>query len=182
MKKKPMILTCISLVVAISFFVFWFPRDKTPVYVNYASSIRDQYLKHLRKEYNVKCDGFGGSFLYNVKQISLALSSNESDVNIEKAREQHVNFTEEFIRRINGDERIRPYLDHYPFSPEGVSIRIAFEASLHGEDVTYVFYSKGNVVYARPDVETGLLESFFEEPYEEAVRIVKEQGKLRGEG
>ena len=181
MKKKKVFVLLIPLVIIISMFAFALPKHKSPVYCKYADSITDSYLRYLKKEHQIKCVGAGGGFLSNVEEIFLALSSIENNVNVDRARVHYINFTEELLMRVNKDEKIRPYLSHYPFSEKGISLTLSFIVSEEEPQkgyVSYMTFVNGKIIYAHDDPDSKKLEVFYEEPYEEALRIVREAGRL----
>ena len=177
------------LIIFISFLFFFASCSserktiKEPIYGKYVDEIVDSYLKHIKKQYGLECFGTGGGFLSNVNNISLHFDAPSQKINIGNARVLLINCTEELLQRINKNEQIRPYLEHYPFTSKGISINVIFydylneklpEEFLKGATVT-----EGVVYYSRYNQKTEKFEDFYKEPYSEALEKVKESGQLQ---
>ena len=99
-------------------------------------------------------------------------------VNVEEARILLITLTKELLDRINSDQQIRPYLDHYPFTEKGISLGLSFYDDqgkrVDNGYVAHLFVAKdGNICYDTYNHE----EDLYEEPYEEALRIVENEQK-----
>lgn len=149
------------------------PSD--PIYCKYADHVVTKYAVAMKKKYGLDVYGSGGSFLNEVREISITFASDRK-VKIKGARELVVACTEELLKRINEDKDIRPYLSHYPFTTAGVYVSVCFFDE-KGKDVQSPFISDVGVSMhgiVHYDVEKGRYrsEEILREPYQEALRKV----------
>ncbi len=113
----------------------------------------------------------------DVKKVNATYLS-FAKLSVNEARNLYVEVVEGYLERFNRDEQIRPYLHNYPFTIENMKLMITFKDEYHrrrdGEDVTLMFMARGNLVYyCSYDYEKEDFVDLHEEPYEEAVRIVR---------
>ena len=117
----------------------------------------------------------------NVKEVMLALEGFQA-LDVEQTRVLFVNCAEEMLKRYNQSEKIRPYLDHYPFDENDIELSISFNKKsgqeISNEYVAHVFLVNGNVCYSYYDFDKKRLERRHKEPYQEALKKVKEAGLL----
>ena len=142
-------------------------EHKEPVYGKYVDEIVDSYVLYVKKQYGLKCFGSGGGFRYNVNNISLSFQTHPQKIGIEKARVLLVKCVEDLLERINQHEKIRPYLEHFPFTAKGVSISITFydyfSEQLPENFLTKISTVEGNIycysclLYTSPSPRDGLL-------------------------
>lgn len=152
-------------------------EDKPAEYLIYVSEIVNSFAKEMKKEFDINCIGDGGSMPYDVEEIEVVFSTNHR-ASLEEARELEIKTTEKLLHAINNHEKIRPYLREFPFTRERVCVTIGFDDAygIHYADgtVAYTFSSKGRIYYCNSDpIEKGLVD-LFDEPFEEAQRIVQE--------
>ncbi|MCE5319226.1 MAG: hypothetical protein LLG04_17915 [Parachlamydia sp.] len=104
---------------------------------------------------------------------------------LDEARVAYINLTQQMLLQVNADDSLRNYLDHYPFTEADIEISLAFEEE-SGKDVeppsiAAVSLTRGIIHYVWYDAST---ERFFKEritePYEEALHIVRSEGKVSG--
>jgi len=104
---------------------------------------------------------------------------------IDEARVAYINLTQQMLLQVNSDDSLRNYLVHYPFTEADIELSLAFEEE-SGKDVdppyiAYVSMTKGIIHYVWYDAST---DRFFKEritePYEEALHIVRSEGKVSG--
>ena len=155
---------------------------KEPIYGKYVDEIVNSYLSYIKKQYGLECFGMGGGFRYNVNKISLYLQTNPQKIDIEKARVLLVNCIEDLLKRINQDEKIRPYLEHYPFTAKGISISIIFcdyfSKQLPKDLLAKIFSIEGNIYYYNYNQEKKESKWFYKESYSDALKKVKESEQL----
>ena len=136
------------------------------------------FIEECEKKYQLDCIGTGGRFANNVAKIEICFIAYRKG-SIEEARTLEVTMVEKILSEINSNEKIRSFLNDYPFQPKNIDISIAF----HKEDnsrytdksVSFIFLSRDKLFYSSEDPNTGKLIDILEEPYEEALRIVKSQ-------
>ncbi len=91
---------------------------------------------------------------------------------------------EDLLRRYNQDEEIRPYLKNYPFTSKNLRI-VIYLVDQKGIDIhntgnskeflSAIYQSWGRVRYAIENDEKPNPQDIFEETYEEALSIVRNQ-------
>ena len=135
-------------------------------------------VKDMSKQHKLSYFGGGGAFLYNVKNINISFASREM-MDLGQARKLLISCSEELLRRINANDRIRPYLEHFPFSEKGIDLSISyFDSKLNHIQSKYiagVFIINGNICYAVYDQEASTLKTVHKESYQEALKIVRSQ-------
>lgn len=135
-----------------------------------AEKIKYKTLQRLKQRFDFSSMGGGGAYQGNVNNISMMLRLNQF-ATIEQAREIYIYFMNEFIQALNEDLTIRPYLNHYPADQYNIELSLLFkynkeDANTPNETVESVSLIKNKVVYF------GERSSIFEEPYEEALKII----------
>lgn len=180
MKKKKLLSLLVILLVPL-IFLFKPSRHKNPIYCKYANEITGPFSKYLRKNYDLYYYGGGGGFLENVRVIALHYRT-VKHLSVDDARVLFINCVEELLKRINQDEKIRPYLEHYPFTEKGIEFSIAFyknnKERVPSSFPAYVFLINEKIYYDYYDRETEMLKDLYSEPYQESLSIVKERGQL----
>ncbi len=150
--------------------------EPEPIYCKYSDQIVNPYCKYLKNHYKLYCYGKGGGFLRNVNNIQLAFNGYKN-LSVEEARVLVVECAEELLKRFNADEKIRPYLSHYPFTEEGLSLILGFDQE-NGREVDSNFIALAlacnkKIYYQTYNHETKQLEDLYEESYQTALEIVK---------
>ena len=179
MSKKWIKIT-VGILCAVLIYRMFFYEQPIPEHAKQAHRVRDAFIVDMYKKHGLVCCGIGGGCMDNIKVINVSFDQKkESD--IPEARVLLVNCVEEFLRRINADEDVRPFLVQYPFTNENVNISIGFiepkeDADL--QNIVHAFNVKGEAVYSIYDKPHDRYKPTFEEPYEEALKIVKESGRL----
>jgi hypothetical protein len=149
-------------------------------YVDMSNSIVGRYSKEAKKKYGFDVFATGGRMCESVECVFISYSSNQK-LNVAQTRELFVEIEEELIRKYNENEEIRPYLDNFPFTSNNIELSLTFF------DKSYEFMSDGFVAYAviikgiiyystdsHDSTRGNPLVDLHEEPYEEALRIVRE--------
>ena len=111
---------------------------------------------------------------HDVEEVSLSFIAYQR-ATIEQARKLEVEVTEKLLKRVNEHEKIRPFLREYPFKAGRIKIMIAFEKSENtyytDGSVVLVFQARNKLFYDQANKDEELVD-LYEEPYEEAYRIV----------
>ncbi len=154
-------------------------EDDHPAYTRYAREIRQIFIKQVEKEFGFHCETVGGSMPYDVEEISVKFSV-DSAATVEQARELEVVLTEKFVKIINAHEKIRPFLREYPFPSSRAIVLLRFynppKKQSEIELVDFVYQAKSSIYYRAKNIDNPYVyHSVYEEPYEEALKIV--QGK-----
>jgi hypothetical protein len=141
----------------------------------------NSYAKELKRTKNLFAFGIGGSMNADVKILSPTYISSQK-LNVDEARVLFIETVEGLVSKMNTDENIRPFLHDYPSTEKNTAIGIVFfdENNEFLQDdfialISMLDNGNGMIYYAIYNTETKKLEDCYEEPYEEALRIVKEQ-------
>jgi len=134
------------------------------------------YAKSYQKSENVSLTAFGGGFLDNhVNHLALRFSSYKT-LDLEQARIFFVLGANGFLRTIDQDLKIRPYLNDYPFPYKEIIFSISFfkqnEDYVDKEYITHISLYEGKVLYCHYNETNKRLETFYSEPYPDAYKIV----------
>lgn len=164
-----------------------FADDNYFAYEDYVLEIRGDFAKQMEKEWNLSCEGMGGSMQEKVEEISLDFAAH-LPATIDESRALIVLVTEKLAQKINDHEEIRPYLQEYPFPPGRLEVTITFYDRLKNPradgSVMRVFHvgssattsHKDHLVYYAQNAFSGRSVKIFEESYSEALKLVKASG------
>jgi hypothetical protein len=174
--------------------------DQSDEYLKYINQITDAFAKDMEKKYGLLCTGSGGSMPHDVEEIELSFVAYQK-VTIEEVRRMEVDGIQNLLSRINAHEKIRPYLREYPFDSNRVGMSVAFYKANgerpHDGSIALAFLAKNKIFYEVAEMRKEMsfpsgdfrdennpvyyppkeriverLETVFEEPFEDAVKIV----------
>ena len=139
--------------------------------------------KKLREKYGLYPSCFGGSCTdEGVTSFALDLHRYGPAFDRDEARELILECLAIFHKMVNEDEKVRKFLSSYPFPLKGVHIGIynllPSGYSHSHPDILIDEYGSGKIRYLTESLEdrdTCRYTSRYEEPYEEAVEIVRKQ-------
>jgi len=165
----------ICLLFSILIFFITSCKEKCPA-CDAGYAVLNAYVKSYQKNENVSLSAFGGGFLDNhVNHLVLRFSSYRA-LNLEQARIFFVSGAKDFLRAIDQDLKIRPYLNDYPFPYKEIAFSISFFKKNGGfvdkEYVSYVSIVEGTIFYCHYNETNRRLETFYSEPYPDAYKIV----------
>jgi hypothetical protein len=152
-----------------------------PNYIRMSDQIINLYIKDMKEQYGLKCFGSGGGFLNKVNEIIISFET-QGPKNKKELRELVIKINEDLLKRYNENEEIRPYLKNYPFTAKNLRIGILLTDekgnAIHNkgsnkEGLRAVYQSWGNISYQVKNDEKPNPQDVFEETYEEALSIVK---------
>ncbi len=122
--------------------------------------------------------------------VSYSLSGTRNDqVSLDEARRMVVFVVENLLQAINSNQTIGPRLEVWPFVNDRLRVNMYFEDEnrIHlGQGIALIYFSRGTIKYKRYDITkyTGKFPAegkhvlVLEEPYADALEIVKQQGGL----
>lgn len=151
-----------------------------PYHITLVHQIRDQFIEDVKRDRHLQVYVTGGGLTRDIDEITIGFASAEH-VTIEEAREEFILLAENFLYRLNTWEQIRPYLHNFPATIANLSLKLIFldrnrqNKLISDGKVAYVFVADGNIVYYTSNSETNEPVEIYEEPYEEALRIVRQQ-------
>ncbi len=144
-------------------------------YIQYTKEITLPFIQECENKYQLDCIGTGGKFAKNVSEISLHFIAYRKGT-IEEARNVEIKMIETLLEHINHQEKIRPFLDQYPFKPENLDIAISFrkndDSCYSDGSVVLVFLARDKIFYRAEDSKTGKRFDLHEESYADALKIV----------
>ncbi|MBX7065872.1 MAG: hypothetical protein K1X28_01455 [Parachlamydiales bacterium] len=112
-------------------------------YGKYADEISSAFIRDMKKKYGLVCAGSGGRMANGVDAFCIRFDAYRH-ATIEEAREMLVTAATMLVDRVNAHEKIRPYLNEYPFTWHGTDISIAF----HNKRGNTRYYVDGSVALA----------------------------------
>lgn len=95
----------------------------TPTKVKLADELLLRTLVQLRDEYKLVPYGTGGGMINEIHCLALSFLYYK-ELNIEEGRKLLITAAKIFLDNINNNEPIRKYLNHYPFQPRSIELRI----------------------------------------------------------
>ena len=145
-----------------------------------ANKITLQTTQELEKKYNLIPVGTGGSMMDNIKMMALSFRY-FGEINIDTSRELIVKAIEHYLKNINANTEIKTYLNNYPFTPGNIELRLFLTRPNYQdfppEQLDCITAWDGNIEYKTHN-KNKKITSLHNETYEEAVVILKNQGKL----
>ena len=152
-------------------------EKKHPKYIKYVNEITRQFATEMKQEHGFLCIGSGGSMPYDVEGIDIKFVIYKK-ATIEDARELIIMITRRLQKIINTHKKIRPYLREYPFGTNRIIISISFykkNNSYYKNERKYIAYAshiRDLIYYDKYDLKTDEVIDFYNEPYEDAEKIV----------
>ena len=136
------------------------------------NQVRGRVAMQLKKEKNLYPCGFGGGAVDKISMLALSFNY-YNEIDIEKARDLLVTAGSLFIKEVNDNEQIRPYLKNYPFEPTNIEIRIFLRkpngAFCDPDTLHVVSMINGKLDYEIDNSITHLFETIYSETFEEAL-------------
>jgi hypothetical protein len=131
------------------------------------------YSKDIQKKKNLTLIAIGGGQQGRLFCLSYITQQN---VNLEQARELLVDICEGFLKRVNNDQKFRPYMLEYPYNGTNIDIMIRFVDSNNDRAkppyIALAANYQGEVYYRTSNIKEDLIH-LHKETYEEACEIVK---------
>lgn len=144
-------------------------------YEKEADAVTAQVAKKIETETGLKLIGTGGGMMGQIHSMALSFAC-YGDVSMEESRELLVYCVEEYLSAINQNEKIRPYLSHYPFTARGLEITIFIKQKDGREPpmgfLTVVGEINGKNSYKIRQPGYPSMKKVHQEPYEEAKKLV----------
>lgn len=154
-----------------------------PEYEKISDRITAQTAQDLSKKYQLDPIGSGGSMMHDVKKLALSFNCYHA-LSVDDSRELIISCANKYINMVNDSAEIRPYLHNYPFTEQNIQVTIFVYVDsnftkVEPGQVNTVSTVNGRVrFHTRSAEDQYRRETLHEESYAEAVRIVREQGRL----
>ena len=137
----------------------------------------------LKIEKNLVPCGDGARMMGQIEMLALAFDYFQP-LDIETARPLLINSVNTFLKEINNDESIKPYLLHYPFDPKNTEIAIYFYTSNYKEvpngDLCIAAFRQGKCIYKIHNSDDRL-QTILEETYDDAVTKLNNKSLQKNE-
>lgn len=124
-------------------------------HVKIAEELLYAFGSEMAQEYDLALQGSGGSMPRTIDELEVLFTASrkasreEAGLLIERGMEK-------LLEKINGSEKIRPYLQKFPFPSDKISLSFSFERS---EGNVVLAYKAGNeIIYYTYNPKTGNLE------------------------
>ena len=153
------------------------PEPKPTPDGKYAAQIIKEFEKEACKEFGIEAMGSGGEMPFDVVSFRVSFWVRKKGT-VEEGRELIVKLKEKLRTIINKHEKIRPYLREYPFPIKNTDVSVSFpdqdkNGVLYDKSVTFALVGRDEkIYYCYKDPNCSMLQDLYEEPYEEAVKIV----------
>lgn len=146
--------------------------------------VEKETAKSLESTYKIRTCGSGGGAMFGISTVMLAFEI-DRPITIEEARVILVGCEELYIKNINKNKIIRPYLQEYPFGPNRVKVEFYVHTPKKKKDQKHIdifsISSGGNIkvptVNYKINNEQDRLETVFTETYEQAKERINEVTK-----
>jgi len=138
------------------------------------NEIQKKLISQLKIEKDLYPWEFGGGAKNPIRLIHCGFVY-YNDIDIATARKLIILVVNKFVNEINTNEKIRPFLEVYPFKPENMEIRIFLKNSngseLSAEKLHVISIINGKLKYKTgiPSSEGLPLTTIYQETYEEAM-------------
>ena len=151
------------------------PYSKTEEQKAFRNLIQD-FINEMDLKYGLICTGDGSSGHDKITSISLMLDIHRR-ASLEEAREIHIEAKERLIEMIHQNPKIQSYLSMDPFPKINIKLSI-----IYGPDERFCYCDgtiagtiegQGTICYLGSEVLNPRLLDLYEEPYEEALKIVR---------
>lgn len=146
-------------------------------YVVRADKITANVEAKLVKRYSMRVVGRTGGMIDYVNVLGLSFQIH-GPLTKDKLREILVDCVEEFLSQINSDEKLRPFLKNYPFTPKEINIAIFVVddtgRKIYDPSITVASAYHGKIWYDTVDINDNFgYKSSTEEDYKTARKIVQ---------
>ena len=121
----------------------------------------------------------GGGMCNGINTVSCSFVGDQQ-IGIEEGRRLFVEGVESLCAAFNNDQEIRPFLRNYPFVQKNIDLMLSFKDPLtlqrsSNPYLCLIFCERDTIFYETYDHEKKEFIDYYQEPYEEAVRIVHAQ-------
>lgn len=157
-----------------------------PTKQSLVNEVMNQTFVKMKMEKGLIPCGIGSGMMHQIRMLALAFDYYK-EIDIDEARELLIAAGSEFLKTINSNEKIRIFLDQYPFTPKNIEISIFLrnpDGSLtEPGKLTVASIINGILKYNIRSLATGQLEIVYKESYEEAIQKVriKQEDQKRNE-
>jgi hypothetical protein len=152
------------------------PSAKTINYDQIADKITMQFAAKMKQKKNLVFIGLGGAMMGDIQEMHVSFNY-YSPLEIPIARKLIIECAQEYLKDINDNKEVQPYLHDRPFTAKNIVI-VIFTYNANGSDIVYPkivdVRLSHNTIYYLSD-QDGQLVTIQEESYDEAVKIVEKE-------
>ncbi len=143
-----------------------------PTKQSLATQVRNHTILELREKKDLRACGIGSGMMDQIRMLAISFFY-YNEVDIEQARDLLMTAGTVFLRHVNANEKIRPYLQNYPFEPKNIQIAI-FLMKPDGTEpdagqLTIISMHKGILAYNIDKPGTKQLITIYKETFDEAL-------------
>lgn len=136
--------------------------------------------KRLEQKYNMSISAVGGATKEGLWLLTVMFDRKGEPMTIEEGRRVIIDCIQEYLKDINNDEELRPYLKVYPFTIDNLHVAIinfAKDGSLVFDPILELITSRQEkIIYrTRDSADKYKYKNTFEETYEEALGILQKE-------
>jgi len=149
------------------------PKD-----VSLAYDIMHEHAYYMKQKHQARIFGIGGGFPDKITVLSMSFRV-RGPLNVDKARVLMISSTQHLLQLVNQNEKIRPYLDNYPFTSENLEYSFFIDdenglnvqqpgSSMDPDNLAYVSNRREGIAYSILNSERDIFQHIHEESYTSA--------------
>ena len=181
----------IKIIITILMSLFFFGCTHNPYpYIDIIDKITERKASQICREEKLKVVATGGAMMDSITRFTICFASYGKELDLAEARRLYVKCMEGLRNEINSHEELKPFLNPNPFPVDGMDIGfMIFDKQGHFMRFGCAFLGKGGIsaisqhygtiFYDSYNPRTEKLESFYEEPYEVALAIVRGETRTK---
>jgi hypothetical protein len=136
-----------------------------------AIEVRNQTFAQLKVEKELIPCGTGSGMMDQIRMLAMSFNYYK-EIDMLQARQLLIDAGTVFLKNINANEQIRPFLQNYPFKPENIQIRI-FLYNPNGKEpdfgkLTVISLIDGELRYKIDNPETNSFRVIYRETFDQA--------------
>lgn len=143
-------------------------NESPPDKLSLISDVRNKVALKVGKERNLRAIGTGAQAMDQIKMLGLSFTYN-NELTIDEGRELLVYVVNEFVRAVNAELKIQPFLANVPFEAKNIEIRIFLQKQNGNEfedgELSVIRCINGRLEFA---VENSQLDQSIETVYSES--------------
>jgi len=159
----------------ICFLLFYFFYSSEVHYEKFAHKITIKTAQKLRNEKGLYLIGIGGQMMGDIQMMYMGFQYFKP-VDVESGRDLLVYSIKLYLKEINNNEKVRPYLHSYPFTVKNIEIRIWIRnpdgSKVSSDELRYISAIDGILSYYMDGIDEYSSKTVHEETYEEALQAV----------
>ena len=147
-----------------------------------ADKITAEVIKKIKAETGLSPIGTGGGMMRQIHHLAISFQGHDH-LTIDDARQLLIYCSETYLSALNSNEKVRPYLQNYPFQSKDIEVSIFIHESkahpLPAGALSVVGAVKGKLDYVVNQPQPPHLKTIRKETYQEALKTLAEKGALK---